>query len=755
MQTVDGGRPGRWLSKATAGLLAALALGAVAAPGQAAQLLGTRPLTTEQSSPTDPAVTSAANGLVIAGYVSRTGTSGGIDNAVRILERSATGTWGSVQTLGAPAPDGFSNEMHLASAPTGHAIAAWFDDRSMGSGVRYASRAPSGAWDAPSPPFPGDPPRLAMLPDGRALLTWIVFPNIVRAVVIDATGAATSPFDVFNGGAGATIDDLSVDAAHFADRFTVFALYHNGSGLHASVRRVDTATNVSPFVCGFTTGDYDPQITTGGTSPQFGFTADAAEDSVGGVVTILGITTNAGTPQAKSEVVLGHCQASISGWQQKVFTGASDRQSVALTVRAGHALAVWSGATGVTVADRDLRNATNDWVASRPLPWAALGAPNNPDAALETAFDGLGNSIVGVTVMRPAQHVFTTLHRPNRAGAAWVHDGNDVQHADDLASAYTPGLANALPGAFVAVFRNPLNDRYVRTTDIDIGPPTVTISGLPARVVGGRPVTLRASAKDNWKGLAGGFTWHFGDGSPAATGAKVTHRFRKAGTLTVTASIRDVAGNVGTGAPRVLVAAPRVTITRFRVVGLGWRVSRVVGQVRIRFKAPAGAKLRLLVRKVGGRRLLLAKRVGVRARSVTAALPGRILPGTYLISVAGTSGGAPTAGGARTLRIRAPATGVVGDGWITATRHGQPRSVISGFQTTLWAYIRFAVRPHGAVTVTWHGPAGESRSASGSYRAGPPLEFRYADSAGLSHGTWRAVVSVRGRTVANLRIRIR
>jgi hypothetical protein len=153
--------------------------------------------------------------------------------------------------------------------------------------------------------------------------------------------------------------------------------------------------------------------------------------------------------------------------------------------------------------------------------------------------------------------------------------------------------------------------------------------------------------------------------------------------------------------------------------------------------------------------VLFAKRIGVRARGITSALPGKILPGRYVISVAGTSGGAPTAGGARTLRIRAPATGVVGDGWITATRHGQPRSVISGFQTQLWAYVRFAVRPHGDVTVTWHGPAGESRSASGSYRSGPPLEFRYADSGGLSHGTWRANVSVRGKLVARLRIRIR
>ena len=56
--------------------------------------------------------------------------------------------------------------------------------------------------------------------------------------------------------------------------------------------------------------------------------------------------------------------------------------------------------------------------------------------------------------------------------------------------------------------------------------------------------------------------------------------------------------------------------------------------------------------------------------------------------------------------------------------------------------------------VTWLGPKGERYASSGPYR-GKRLEFYYKLKTGLSHGTWRVVVSSRGHTSAKLSIKLK
>ena len=85
----------------------------------------------------------------------------------------------------------------------------------------------------------------------------------------------------------------------------------------------------------------------------------------------------------------------------------------------------------------------------------------------------------------------SALHR--LAGTTvWQRDSADVQPAANLSSAYIPAVASPFTGGFVAVWRNPLADRYARTADLDVGPPRVAVSGLPSHVVGGRLVRLHA-----------------------------------------------------------------------------------------------------------------------------------------------------------------------------------------------------------------------------------------------------------------------
>jgi len=104
--------------------------------------------------------------------------------------------------------------------------------------------------------------------------------------------------------------------------------------------------------------------------------------------------------------------------------------------------------------------------------------------------------------------------------------------------------------------------------------------------------------------------------------------------------------------------------------------------------------------------------------------------------------------------VPAPKEGVVSTTFLTPRKNGQPRTSVAGFQSSLFAYIAFASRPKGAVQVAWFGPKGERYASSGPYR-GKRLEFYYKLKAGLSHGTWRVVVSSRGRSSAKLSIKLK
>jgi hypothetical protein len=58
------------------------------------------------------------------------------------------------------------------------------------------------------------------------------------------------------------------------------------------------------------------------------------------------------------------------------------------------------------------------------------------------------------------------------------------------------------------------------------------------------------------------------------------------------------------------------------------------------------------------------------------------------------------------------------------------------------------------VQVAWLGPKGERYASGGPYR-GKRLEFYYKLKTGLSHGTWRAIVSAKGRTSTTLKIKLK
>jgi len=131
----------------------------------------------------------------------------------------------------------------------------------------------------------------------------------------------------------------------------------------------------------------------------------------------------------------------------------------------------------------------------------------------------------------------------------------------------------------------------------------------------------------------------FGDGV-RARGVRVGHRFVRTGLRLVVVTALDGAGNVGRVAARVHVVAPVARLVRVRLVG---------GSLRVRYTAPAGARLTLVVRAARG--AVIVRRLGLRARSARVAVAA--LPrGRYRVTIAGAYGGVRVRAATWRFRLR-------------------------------------------------------------------------------------------------------
>lgn len=131
-------------------------------------------------------------------------------------------------------------------------------------------------------------------------------------------------------------------------------------------------------------------------------------------------------------------------------------------------------------------------------------------------------------------------------GASWGEGEGLPEVAQNLD---TPGLRYGIPtlvpdgaGSVVAFYTNSGDD--LRAAAYDAGPPILLSSGVPSTATAGQPVTVSASLVDLWAGLgAGQPTWSFGDGSAAVAGATATHTYTNPGVYTITLNAADALGN--------------------------------------------------------------------------------------------------------------------------------------------------------------------------------------------------------------------
>jgi probable HAF family extracellular repeat protein len=108
-----------------------------------------------------------------------------------------------------------------------------------------------------------------------------------------------------------------------------------------------------------------------------------------------------------------------------------------------------------------------------------------------------------------------------------------------------PGAANAINNQGVIVgISDGLKAAVWRLTF----PMTVRITG-PAEIRKRLPATFSVSGPTGSVTV----TWDFGDATPTETGVTVTHEFKKQGTYTVTATVKNSAGLTSTGTATISV----------------------------------------------------------------------------------------------------------------------------------------------------------------------------------------------------------
>jgi PKD domain len=202
--------------------------------------------------------------------------------------------------------------------------------------------------------------------------------------------------------------------------------------------------------------------------------------------------------------------------------------------------------------------------------------------------------------------------------------------------------------------------------------------------------------------------WDFKDGTPIATGQKVTHTFNQVGTFVGELRVKDRAGNQSDARQFSVVVTPKpgetasgggtvgpvsggtanFSIARVRV-NARYQKSKLRGSLTLTGSSATAGPLRVQLRSSkGGKARLLSTALAAGGFEETLKLPADLLPGTYRLTVAGPGGTVTSS-----LKLTAPREGVLRSGKLTASR----RAAKATF--TLANLPAKALR--GRLTVSW------------------------------------------------------
>ena len=243
-------------------------------------------------------------------------------------------------------------------------------------------------------------------------------------------------------------------------------------------------------------------------------------------------------------------------------------------------------------------------------------------------------------------------------------------------------------------------------------------------------------------------TWSFKDGSPTATGAKVSHTFTTVGTFIGELKVRDKAGNVsdarlftvtvtpkagetldGSGSVAGIRGSAAFSVTRIKVTAK-YVKSRLRGSIKITGASTQAGALRTEVRKKAGSKVLRSLKANVSAAAFTrtVSLPPTLLPGTYQVAFIGPGGTLTT-----TLKLTAPREGVIASGKVTLAGGAKAR-------------FAFAARPVAALrsklSVAWT----QGKRKLGTVSVGKGARITAGLPAGATVGSGRLTATLRAGT---------
>ena len=236
-------------------------------------------------------------------------------------------------------------------------------------------------------------------------------------------------------------------------------------------------------------------------------------------------------------------------------------------------------------------------------------------------------------------------------------------------------------------------------------------------------------------------TWDFKDGTPPATGQKVTHTFAQAGTFVGELRVKDRAGNPSdprqfsvtvnprpgdavAGAGTAGAVTPGQGNAAFKIdtikVSAKYAKSRLNGRLTASGSSTQAGPLTAEVRLRGRRVARVGTTLAVGPFTATLKLPPTLLPGTYQLVFTGPGGSlnssltlvAPREGVLRSARVR----GSRAAARATFTLASQPVKALRGKLAVVWSQ---GARPLGRVKVTSRGTIAAGPPKGATLRAGP------------------------------------
>lgn len=523
----------------------ALACVAAAAPaaGAAGWVLPATPLAATANGPSGAVVAVDPGGDAIAAW---TGDDGAGTQSLLVATRPAGGPWGAPAML---ASDRGVDAPAVTFDAAGNATVVWIQSA---DGITFVARAArrdalSGAWGVPHD-FPASGPNGVVDPQtqvradaaGDVVAAWLEHDSgtgveSVRGAVFDAvTGVWRDP---------STLSDSTASVAY--DRPQIAPDASGGALVGWTAQRIADPTDFPIQTNALSNGAW-------AAGPSDAIAGTGSERSplrlVGAGGGDVAASWFEGSPPA---TLVG---AMLSGGSWTVEPVSTDVAPACVPLQAlgaddgGGATVVWE--PGSSLGLDSVRLTTGGWEPKLPI------FPDSPTSNETVSDAAVDHGIVVFVAQDPGSGADSML-ASRRAGGAWTRPADLLDAAPAGTSLAGPDVAADGAGDALASWTatDALGTRSVSAAAFQASGPRLSAVSVPASGTTGASLSFSASATSAFATVAQ-TTWAFGDGSPLAGGASVSHAYAHAGDYSVTVTSTDSVGNTTQATRQVTIADP-------------------------------------------------------------------------------------------------------------------------------------------------------------------------------------------------------